>query len=593
MRRALLAATLFACPLFAAAPSASAASAALATTAERSGFRQTGRYDEVIALCDGFQSAYPQAVRCFSFGTTPEGRPMKAMAVSTSGALDAKAAKARGLPVLLAQGGIHAGEIDGKDAGFWLVRDLLQGKVGKGLLDKAVLLFVPVFNADGHENFRAWNRPNQRGPEQMGFRVTAQRYNLNRDYVKADSAEMQAMLGLVNQWDPLAMLDLHVTDGAKFQHDISITGEPTNSGDMALREAGNGLKDGIIAKLATQGSKPVGFYPSFVEDDNPASGFVHGVSTPRFSNGYFPLRNRIGILVETHSWRTYPERVKATSNAVLDALELVAANGPRWLQLAHDADARAARLGGQPIPLDYKATDQVRSIDFLGYAYTRTPSEISGATMTRYDERKPQVWKIPLRDEIVPGNSIVAPMGGYLVPRQYAVAVAKHLLAHGIGFRVLSAPLRDSKAQAFIADSAQFSPASVEGHQRVSLAGKWTPQAAEVAAGSLYVPIAQANARLLVNILEPTATDSMAAWGDFNNAFERKEYMEGYVAEEQARLMLAKDPALKAEFEKKLKDDADFASNPAARLDFFYRRHPAWDAGSNRYPVLRTDTVLD
>ena len=388
------------------------------------------------------------------------------------------------------------------------------------------------------------------------------------------------------------MLDLHVTDGAKFQHDISITGEPTNSGDIALREAGNGLKDGIIARLATQGSTPVGFYPSFVEDDDPASGFIHGVSTPRFSNGYFPLRNRIGILVETHSWRSYPERVKATYNTVLDALELVAANGPRWLQLAHEADARAAGLGGQPVALDYKATDKVRSIDFLGYEYTRTPSDISGALMTRYDESKPQVWKIPLRDEIVPGNSVVAPKGGYLVPQQYAVAVAKHLLAHGIDFRVLTAPLRDGKAQAFVADSAQFAPTSVEGHQRVALKGEWTTQAAEVAAGSLYVPIAQANARLLVQILEPTAGDSMAAWGDFNNAFERKEYMEGYVAEEEARKMLAKDPALKAEFEKRLKDDADFAKSAGARLDFFYRRHPAWDAGTNRYPVLRTDTVL-
>ena len=592
MRRSFLATALLACQLSIGMPPAFAADPALTTHAERSGFRQTGRYDEVIALCDAFQSAYPQSVRCFDFGTSPQGRPMKAMAVSTSGALDAKTAQARGLPVVLAQGGIHAGEIDGKDAGFWLLRDLLQGKAGKGLLDRQVLLFVPVFNVDGHENFRAWNRPNQRGPEQMGFRVTAQRYNLNRDYVKADSAEMQAMLALVNQWDPLAMLDLHVTDGAKFQHDISITGEPTNSGDEGLREAGNGLKDGIIAKLATQGSKPVGFYPSFVEDDNPASGFIHGVSTPRFSNGYFPLRNRIGILVETHSWRSYPERVKATYNTVLDALELVAANGTRWLQLARDADARAAALGGQSIPLDYKATDKVRSIDFLGYEYTRTPSEVSGALMTRYDEGKPQVWKLPLRDEIVPGNSIVAPKGGYLVPQQYAVAVAKHLLAHGIDFRVLTAPLRDGKAQAFVADSAQFAPTSVEGHQRVALKGEWTTQAAEVAAGSLYVPIAQANARLLVQILEPTAGDSMAAWGDFNNAFERKEYMEGYVAEEEARKMLAKDPALKAEFEKKLKDDADFAGNPGARLDFFYRRHPAWDGGTNRYPVLRTDTVL-
>ena len=592
MRRSFLATALLACQLSIGMPPAFAADPALTTHAERSGFRQTGRYDEVIALCDAFQSAYPQSVRCFDFGTSPQGRPMKAMAVSTSGALDAKTAQARGLPVVLAQGGIHAGEIDGKDAGFWLLRDLLQGKAGKGLLDRQVLLFVPVFNVDGHENFRAWNRPNQRGPEQMGFRVTAQRYNLNRDYVKADSAEMQAMLALVNQWDPLAMLDLHVTDGAKFQHDISITGEPTNSGDIALREAGNGLKDGIIARLATQGSTPVGFYPSFVEDDDPASGFIHGVSTPRFSNGYFPLRNRIGILVETHSWRSYPERVKATYNTVLDALELVAANGTRWLQLARDADARAAALGGQSIPLDYKATDKVRTIDFLGYEYTRTPSEVSGALMTRYDESKPQVWKLPLRDEIVPGNSVVAPKGGYLVPQQYAVAVAKHLLAHGIDFRVLTAPLRDGKAQAFVADSAQFAPTSVEGHQRVALKGEWTTQAAEVAAGSLYVPIAQANARLLVQILEPTAGDSMAAWGDFNNAFERKEYMEGYVAEEEARKMLAKDPALKAEFEKKLKDDADFAGNPGARLDFFYRRHPAWDGGTNRYPVLRTDTVL-
>ncbi len=593
MRRAILATALLACPLFIGMSPAFAADTALTTTAERSGFKQTGRYDEVIALCDAFQKAYPQAVRCFDFGLSPEGRPMKAMAVSTSGALDAKTATARGLPVVLAQGGIHAGEIDGKDAGFWLIRDLLQGKVGKGLLDKQVLLFVPVFNVDGHENFRAWNRPNQRGPEQMGFRVTAQRYNLNRDYVKADSAEMQAMLSLVNQWDPLAMLDLHVTDGAKFQHDISITGEPTNSGDDALREAGRAMHDGIIAKLATQGSKPVGFYPSFVTDDDPASGFVHGVSTPRFSNGYFPLRNRIGILVETHSWRTYPERVRSTYNTVLDALELTAANGTRWLQLAHDADARATKLGGQSVPLDYKATDKVRTIDFLGYEYTRTPSDISGATMTRYDETKPQVWKIPLRDEIVPANSIVAPKGGYLVPQQYAVAVAKQLLIQGIDFRVLTSPIRGVKAQVFVADSAQFAPNSVEGHQRVNLAGNWKPQTADIAAGSLYVPIAQAKSRLLVNILEPTGGDSMAAWGDFNNAFERKEYMEGYVAEEEARKMLAKDPALKAEFEKKLKDDPEFAKSPGARLDFFYRRHAAWDTGTNRYPVLRTDTAFE
>lgn len=587
MRRSLLAIAL----LTATASVAMAAKPTLSTFAERSGYKQTGRYDEVIALCDAYQQAWPKAVRCFEFGTTPQGRPMKAMAVSTSGALTANEAHARGLPVVLAQGGIHAGEIDGKDAGFGLIRDMLQGKTGKGALDKAVLLFVPVFNADGHENFRAWNRPNQRGPEEMGFRTTAQRYNLNRDYVKADSPEMRAMLALVNQWDPLATLDLHVTDGAKFRHDISITGEPVNSGDEALREAGRGLKDGIIDKLKQQGSLPVGFYPSFVEDDNPASGFVEGVNTPRFSHGYFQLRNRIGILIETHSWKPYPERVRATYNAVLDTLQLVAEHGAQWRQLELDADARSAALAGKPVPLDYTVTDAKRFIEFLGYAYTRTPSDISGGTMTRYDERTPKLWMLPLRDTVAPSLTVEGPKGGYLVPSEYAAQVGAQLRIHGIDYRVLEAALPQAAVQVFNADSVKFAPAPSEGHQRVTLGGAWTASSAALGAGALFVPIAQPKARLLMTILEPQAPDSMAAWGAFNNSFERKEYMEGYVAEEQARLMLARDPALKAEFEKALKDDPDFAKSPRARLDFFYRRHPAWDAGYNRYPVLRTDVA--
>ncbi len=568
-----------------------AADGDLTTVAERSGYAETGRYEEVIELCDRYAQTWPRAVRCFDFGTTPQGRPMKAMAVSTSGALDPKTAQARRLPVVLAQGGIHSGEIDGKDAGFLLIRDLLQGKAGPGLLDKQVLLFVPVFNVDGHENFRAWNRPNQRGPKEMGFRATAQRYNLNRDYMKADSPEMRAMLDLVLRWDPLATLDLHVTDGAKFRHDISITGEPTRSGDEGLREAGRALQHGIVEKLATQGSLPIDFYPSFAVDDDPTSGIVDGVNAPRFSHGYFPLRNRIGILVETHSWRTYPERVRATYNTVLDALELTAANGAQWLQMARDADARAARLGGQPVALDYKATDDARTVDFLGYEYARTPSEISGALMTRYDESRPQLWKIPLRDAIVPGTVVVAPKGGYLVPPQHAVAVSRWLLRHGVRYRVLVNATARMKVQSFVADKVEFGATSVEGHQRANLHGAWRDDTADILAGTLYVPIAQPAARLLVNILEPMAPDSMAAWGEFNNAFERKEYMEDYVAEEVARDMLAADPALKARFEQRLQADPAFAASPQARLDFFARLHSSWDEQYYLYPVLRIDTI--
>jgi hypothetical protein len=360
---------------------------------------------------------------------------------------------------------------------------------------------------------------------------------------------------------------------------------------MALREAGKALRDGIAAKLREQGSLPVVFYPSFDDFADPASGFVDGVNAPRFSHGYFPLRNRLGILVETHSWRTYPERVRATHDTVLDAIELTVAHAADWQALADGADARARKLGGEQVALDYRATDKVRTIDFLGYAYTRTPSEVSGAPMTRYDESTPQVWKVPLRDEVVPDTVVTAPEGGYLVPVEWAPLVQPWLDVHGIAYDRIDTPL-DVAAWQFHASDVAFAASSMEGHQRADIEGGWQKGVAPVLPGSLFVPIAQPLSRLVVHILEPEAPDSIAAWGGFNNAFERKEYMEPYVAEAEARKMMAADPALKAEFEARLHDDPDFAADPRARLDFFYRRHPAWDSGYNVYPVLRVDAPV-
>jgi hypothetical protein len=568
-----------------------AADSTLTTVAERSGYTKTGRYDEAIALCAAFAQRHPDAVRCIEFGTTPQGRPMQALVVSRSGALTPEAARERGLPVTLIQGGIHAGEIDGKDAGFLALREALDGTAAKGALERQVLLFVPVFSVDGHERFGRWNRPNQRGPEEMGWRTTAQNYNLNRDYLKADAPEMQAMLALMGAWDPVLYVDLHVTDGARFEHDISIQVEPLHSGDNELRKAGRTLRDGVIADLAAQGSLPLPFYPSFVEGDNPASGFADGVPPPRFSHGYLPLRNRIGMLVETHSWKEYPVRVRITRNAVVSVLEHAAQNGREWLRAAKAADTRATKLAGKPVPLDYIATDKSRTIDFRGYAYTRTSSEVSGALMTRYDESAPQTWKVPLRDEVVPGRSITAPKGGYLVPAEHAAPVGAKLKLHGVEFRTLPHALGKAKLQTFRADKATFAPASSEGHQRLTLEGTWKPETRDLVAGALFVPIAQPKARVAIALLEPQAPDSLAAWGEFNNFFEQKEYMEAYVAEDVAREMLARDARLKAEFERKLKDDPAFAADPQARLAFFHRRHSSWDDRYDLYPVMRTATA--
>ena len=570
---------------------AQTASDPLTTIAERSAFHKTGRYDEVIRLCVAYQKAYPKQVRCEEFGRSPEGRPMMVLIATRTGAFTAAEATMRNIPVLLVQGGIHAGEIDGKDAGFLALRAALDNTAAKGALDKQVLLFVPVFNVDGHERFGKWNRPNQRGPMEMGWRTTAQNFNLNRDYAKADAPEMRAMLRLVNAWDPLATIDLHVTDGAQFEHDISITAEPVHAGDAQLRKSGTALRDAVISDLTAQGSLPLSFYPSFVVDDDPSSGFTDSVAPPRFSTGYFLTRNRIGVLVETHSWKDYPTRVRITRNTVVSLLSQFAAHGEEWLKTAKAADARAAGVAGQAVVLTYKATDKARIIDFKGYEYTRTMSDISGALMTRYDDKKPQIWKLALRDDIQPDLSIIAPKGGYIVPAAQAASVAEKLSQHGITFRKLTQPITNAALETFRADEAKLSADSFESHQRLSVQGAWKAEARDVKAGSLFVPIAQAKSLLVMSLLEPLAPDSLLAWGEFNNAFERKEYMEAYVAEDVAREQLAADPTLAAAFKNKLATDADFAKSPAARLEFFAQRHSSWDQQFNLYPVMRIGVV--
>ncbi|MFC0251052.1 M14 family metallopeptidase [Massilia consociata] len=589
IRSALLLALLAAVPLSASLSHAAAPD--LTTVSERSGFQTTGRYDEVVDLCKAFQKAYPKQVKCIEFGRTPEGRPMLALVASATSAFTPQAAKKQGLPVTLIQGGIHAGEIDGKDAGFLALREVLNGKLAQGSLGKQVLVFVPVFNVDGHERFGKWNRPNQRGPVEMGWRTTAQNFNLNRDYVKADAPEMGAMLKLVNAWDPLTYVDLHVTDGAKFQHDVSIQVEPVYSGDPEFRKAGLALRSNVIADIARQGSMPQSYYMSFAKTDDPMSGFIDGASDPRFSTGYFPLRNRMAVLVETHSWKDYPTRVRVTHNTVISILEQVAKNGKQWQQAAAQADARAATLAGSPVALTYRTTDKTQMVEFQGYEYTRTQSDISGMLMTRYDESKPQVWRVPLREEVVPDLQVSAPRAGYIVPAAYADIVANKLALHGIAFRKLDKPLAAADVETFRADKATFGATSFESHQRLTVEGSWKAEPRAVLAGSLYVPVAQPKARLVVAMLEPQAPDSLLAWGFFNNAYERKEYMEEYVAEDVAREQLAADPALAAEFKRRLETDPAFAKNPHARLEFFYKRHASWDERYNLYPVLRTNAA--
>jgi hypothetical protein len=544
----------------------------LQTTAERTQYLHTGRYDEAVGLCHAFARGY-DGVRCDTIGETAEGRPIVALVL---------ARKPR-LPAIYLQGGIHAGEIEGKDAGFAFLRDLLDGKVAPGALDHVSIVFVPVLNVDGHERFGKNNRPNQRGPEEMGIRSNGQRLNLNRDYVKADSPEIQAVLRLIAKYDPVMLVDLHTTDGAKFEHDISVTLAPIAPRVDQLDELGNDLSTKLSARLTALGHLPVDFYPSFVDEERPHSGFTRGEAPPRFSTSYMAARSRLGILVETHSWRTYKERAASTYHTLQALLEEATKSAATWRQLVDAADKSDLQLAGTDVSLIWKVTPESREIEFRGYAYERRISDLTGGTWLVYDETKPEIWRVPLYERLEPGITVHVPRGGYIVEGGFAKLVSAILDRHGIAWKPI-ADLSPRELEVFRVTARELLP-TYENRTRAAPQGTWTRERRALDHGAIFVPIQQPRARLILHLLEPSLPDSLAQWGLFNVAFEHKEYIEPYVMEEAARAMLAQQPDLRAEYEAALPTLA----TPEDKLEWFYRRHPAWDERTNLLPVYRTD----
>ncbi|QHL90509.1 carboxypeptidase [Sphingomonas changnyeongensis] len=540
------------------------------TPAERTGFAETPDYAATRAWLDRLVKASP-LLSIESFGRTAEGRELYAV----------RARKGSGAkPVVLVQAGIHAGEIDGKDAGLMLLRDIaLRGK--DRLLDGVDLVFVPIFNADGHERSSAWSRPNQRGPASQGWRTTAQNLNLNRDYLKADSPEMGAMLGLIRRLDPVLYLDLHVTDGTDYQYDITYAFAGWRglyaTAPAIGRWLDQRLRPAVDAALVRHGHVP-GYYVSAVDNRDPARGILHDPESPRYSTGYGDFRRLPTVLVETHSLKPYRQRVLGTYVLVEEALRLAGTESAALRDaIASDRQQRPAEL----VVRWQRLTDPIYTVDFKGIAHQMFPSPISGRDEVRWLGR-PVSLKMPVFGE-APAQSVRLP-AAWWVPA-HADKVIERLDLHGIAYERIAAP-RTLRLDMVRLSGPKFRSAN-EGH--VPLDARLTHEQREerYPAGSVRVPADQPLGLLAAALLEPESPDSLLAWNYFPEILQRTEYMEGYVIEPMAERMMAADPALRAAFETRLRMDPAFASDPEARLGWFYERSPYADARYLLYPVGR------
>lgn len=563
------------------------------THAEKTDYRETPRYDETIAYSRKLAAA-SSLIRFSSFGESGEGRALPLLIAATGGTFTPEAARRAGKAVVLIQACIHPGESDGKDAGLALLRDIAITKTQPRLLDKLVLLYIPIYNTDGHERFGPYNRINQNGPAEMGWRVTTTNLNLNRDYMKADTPETRAWLKLWAQWNPDLFIDCHVTDGADFRYVVTYQYEQQANAPASMLQWERAAFEGRIIPATEAAGSSITPYMEFRDNRDLTKGIDSFIAPPRFSTGYTPVRNRPGMLIETHMLKDYRSRVRGTYNLLRAALEEVNRDPDSLLRAVRQADEQTIAEGRtynptRTYPLNFELTDKSKPFQLKAVESHTELSDVSGAVRVVFGT-KPVDITVPLYDEAKVTAAVSVPLY-YIVPVQWK-SVIEVLAAHGLRLQRLAAPLT-IEVESYRFSEAKLPGMPFEGRAMPTYQTMLVKESRTFPSGSVVVPMDQAAAHVAVHLLEPQSPDSFVAWGFFNAIFEQKESGEDYVLEKLAREMLMKDENLRREFEQRVATDPKFAASARDRLRFFYERSPYWDQQMNRYPVGRLTTKLD
>jgi murein tripeptide amidase MpaA len=592
------------------ADSTAGAPADLITTGEKTGWQKTATYDEAVAIMRRIEKLSPH-VKMIQFGTTAQGRPMYALIVSSDKAFTPALAARTGKAVILIQSGIHSGEIEGKDTALMLVRDMVIKKTRAKWLDNAIFVVMPVFNIDGHESRSPFNRANQNGPDIAGLRAQAQQLNLNRDYVKGQTPEMQGFLHLYHAWMPDFMFDNHVTDGADYQYDVTWDmahhgdiGEPTRdwvndrfipelnkrmeaSGHLvspygALRGGGGGNR-GQGAPSRSAPSNEVGLKTA----SPPTRDFMVEVFSPRYSHIYTAALNRPCLLVETHSLKSPKTRAWANYDIMVHSIDIVVEDPQKLRTAVRAADAKYAAMAGDrsapPIYLAGKTGAASHPIPYHSLKTGTFKSEITGGDVVRYTAEKDD-FTVAMHDTIDTTAEAQIPLG-FLVPIEWR-DIHDQLALHGVAMEPVTKTLNQEFETWRFTDVKYVT--SGEAGQLVDYTLNPVKEKIEVAAGSWWVPLNQPRARLIMALLHPAAPDALIRIGFAGSIFQQmgRIGINPYLSVPIATKVAEEHPDWLAEFNAKLASDPTFAADPNARIAWWIARSNYQPSGTNRYPVL-------
>ncbi len=483
------------------------------TTAETSDYQATSRYTEVVAFGEELAKQSP-LIRLGELGVSKEGRKLPLIILADPPVSTPEEASRSGKLVVFAFANIHAGEVDGKEGLLMLARDLALAKE-RPLLKDLILVFAPIFNADGNERFDK-HRPEQAGPPLVGVRTNAQDLDLNRDFVKLESPEVSALVRFLDRWDPAVVIDCHTTNGSYHRYTLTYEGSRCAAGDAKLVAF---VRDQLLPDVGKRLEKQTGYLSFFYGNFSPDRSLWQTVpATPRYSTHYVGLRNRIGILSESYSYAPFKDRVLASKGFVQAICEYTAANKDAVRKVLTEAREATVKAGKDPKEADkisLRSRNAVvgRPVNFLGFV-----EEMKGNKRVATD--KPRTYELLYEGGTEATLSVTRPYA-YLVPKALT-KVVEMLRRHGIAMEELREDI-ELDVEAYRVDKITRK-ADFQKHQPVTLEVTARKESRRVEAGTLLVRTAQPLGSLAAVLLEPQSEDGLVTWNFFDPVAEGKDF---------------------------------------------------------------------
>ena len=549
------------------------------TVFETSNGTKTPTYNEVIEfykqLADSYSKVHIQAI-----GETDSGEPLHLVTLNPDSNFNFESIK-KDKRIILINNGIHPGESDGIDATMLLFRDLVQGKIK--MPKNVVLATIPIYNIGGSLNRNNTTRTNQNGPEEYGFRGNARNFDLNRDFIKADSKNAKAFAKIFHLVKPDIFIDNHVSNGADYQYTLTHLFTQHNKLDGEL---GKYLHNTIQPELEQRLAKKNWDITPYVNVFNsvPEKGFSQFMDYPRYSTGYTTLFNTLGMMVETLMLKPYKQRVEGTYELMKTMIEIVNTEAKNIKKLRKEAFNKT--YTNNLYPLDWKIdTTKQTTLNFKGYEGKMITSKVTGLQRLKYDRNLPFTKDVTYMNYFKPTTKVKIPKA-YIIPKGWW-PILERLKMNNITMKPLQ---NDSiiSVESYKIEKFNTRQSPYEGHyQHYNTTVTSSIKDITFKKGDLLVETNQYGMRYLIETLEPSAPDSFFNWNFFDTILQQKEGFSPYVWEDKALDFLNQNPEIKKEFDSIKSTNKSFATNWYEQLDWIHKQSPNYEKAHLQYPIYR------